>query len=341
MAFTETMTDPNGTNIKADGKFDSLSAKGTAVANATAGADVSFTETFGSGSVHELIAAQDQQPLDLVFTFANGELKGKVAAARTAAFPPLLKFIVAHQTKDAVVKDQQSLKDAITALLPGFDNTTGEATFNKIEVQTPMGPTSLDKFSATFNVNGALKDGHFEEGFAVEGLSLPPGLVPAWAVSLVPKLSSLNVAVKGFDVETPIKAWLAAADFAKDPPVDEATDNALMQSFLPKGTVEVSINKTVVSNETYAFTAEGTFTAGPQAMPSGKAHITAKGLDELMKVVQSSPPEAGLQAAAGMIIAAKGLGKAGNDGTFTYDVDATPDGKILVNGTDVNKIGQQ
>ena len=60
-----------------------------------------------------------------------------------------------------------------------------------------------------------------------------------------------------------------------------------------------------------------------------------------MKVIQASPPEAGLQGGAAMIIAAKGLGKAGSDGALTYDVEATPDGKVMVNGTDMSKFGQQ
>jgi hypothetical protein len=341
VSFTENMTDSSGTNVKADGKFDGMNMKGSAAANAAGGADLKFTETVSAGNLHEMIGKAGEAPLDLQIKFAGGDMNAGITGAKTAAFLPVLKFLVAHQDKQAMVKDQQVLKDFLTALLPVFSNGTGQANINKIEIQTPMGPAGLDKLTASFNINGAVKDGHVEEGFAVEGLTLPPALMPAWAASLLPKKSSFNIAVSGFDAETPAKVWLQAADFSKDQPVADDVLAGLMASLLPKGTVDVTINKTEVSNDTYAFTAEGTFAAGPQAVPSGKAHLTAKGLDEIMKVIQASPPEAGLQGGAAMIIAAKGLGKAGSDGALTYDVEATPDGKVMVNGTDMSKFGQQ
>ena len=340
ITFNETMNDPSGTNVKADGKFDGASIKGTATANAAGGADLKFVETISTGTIHEVMSGKDKPPLDLQIKFGGGDFFGTATGAKTSAVPPLLKFLAAHQDKDTMAEDQQGLKDLLSALLPVFNNGTGQGTVNKIDIQTPMGAAALEKLTININANGAVKDGHFEEGLAVEGLSLPPGLVPAWATSLMPKSSSFNVAITGFDAETPSKAWLAAADFSKDKPVAEEVAAALMASFLPKGVVDVTISKTGVSNDTYAFTAEGTFAAGPQAMPTGKAHLTAKGLDEIMKVVQASPPEAGLQSSAALIIAAKGLGKAGSDGALSWDVEATPDGKVTVNGTDMSKFGK-
>jgi hypothetical protein len=41
-----------------------------------------------------------------------------------------------------------------------------------------------------------------------------------------------------------------------------------------------------------------------------------------------------------VIIVAKGLAKAGADGALVWDIEATPDGKILINGTDVKSIGK-
>ena len=286
------------------------------------------------------MSGKDNPPLDLQIKFGGGDFSGTATGAKTSAVPPLLKFLAAHQDKDEMVKDQQGFKDMLIALLPVFNNGQGQGTINKIEVQTPMGLAAIDKLNVNINVNGAVKDGHFEEGLSVEGVALPPGLVPAWAASLVPKNSGFNIAITGFDAETPTKSWLQALDLSKDPPVAPDVVDALMGTFLPKGVVDVTISKTGVSNDTYAFTVEGTFAAGPQAMPTGKAHLTAKGLDDLMKVVQASPPEAGLQSSAALIIAAKGLGKAGSDGALSWDVEATPDGKVSVNGTDMSKFGK-
>ena len=340
LTFNENMTDPKGTVIKADGKIEGPSIKGTAVANAAGGADLQFVEAVTSGTVHEVITEGDKPPLNLQYKFANGDFTGTMLGARTAALPPLLKFFVAHPDNPSLAKDQQTLKDLLTSLLPVFNNVKGQGALNKLEIQTPLGLASVEKLGVSTNTNGAVKEGHFEEGLSVEGLVLPPGIVPAWATSLLPKNSSLNFAITGYDAETPAAAWVKALDLSKDPAIAPDVGDALMASFMPKGTVDVTISKTSVSNDTYAFTVDSTFTAGPQAVPSGKAHITAKGLDEIMKVVQASPPEAGLQGAAATIIAAKGLGKQEADGTLSYDVEATPDGKITVNGTDMSKFAQ-
>ena len=41
-----------------------------------------------------------------------------------------------------------------------------------------------------------------------------------------------------------------------------------------------------------------------------------------------------------MIIAAKGMAKAQPDGSLAWDVEATPDGKVLVNGVDISALGK-
>ena len=79
-------------------------------------------------------------------------------------------------------------------------------------------------------------------------------------------------------------------------------------------------------------------TAGPAAQPSGKAHITMKGLDEVMKLIQAAPPEAGLQQGAAVVVVAKGMAKTEADGSLSWDVEASPDGKFSVNGIDPMKL---
>jgi hypothetical protein len=39
-----------------------------------------------------------------------------------------------------------------------------------------------------------------------------------------------------------------------------------------------------------------------------------------------------------MIIAAKGMGKAESDGSLSYDIATTPEGKVTVNGIDPTKL---
>jgi hypothetical protein len=78
--------------------------------------------------------------------------------------------------------------------------------------------------------------------------------------------------------------------------------------------------------------------AGPAALPSGKAMISARGLDEVMKAIQAAPPEAGVQSGVAMIVAAKGMAKASADGSLTWEIESTAEGKVLINGIDPMKM---
>ena len=340
ISFDEDLTSKTGTPVKADGKIDSISVNGTSVANPAGGVDVKFSEPFGAAVFHETIGTATEGALALQFKMTGGNFDGSFTSIRSVSLLELLKFTVAHQDKDALIKDQAGFKTALSAALPIFANVNGTGTMNKLEVQTPMGPATAEKLVFGNSLNGLVKDGKITETFNVEGLVLPPGMAPSWAASLLPKNIALSATIAGYDAETVAKAAIDAMDLSKDPPVPKDVSDRLIDLLLPKGTVDVSFEKTSVNNDTYNISAEGNFQAGPAAMPSGKAHIAAKGLDDIMKVVQASPPEAGLQSGTAVIIAAKGMAKTETDGSLSWDVQATPDGKLLVNGVDVSKLAK-
>ena len=56
--------------------------------------------------------------------------------------------------------------------------------------------------------------------------------------------------------------------------------------------------------------------------------------------VPATVPEAGLGGGMAIIIAAKGIGKAGADGSISWNIESTPDGKVLVNGIDPTTLGK-
>ena len=340
LTFNEVATDPKGTNIKADGKFDLIGVKGTAVANPSGGIDIKFSEPVGPATLNENISSNGEPPLALQFKVANGNFDGVMTGVKSLAILDLMKFFVAHQDQAAMTKDQKGFKSALTNILPIFANSNGQGSLNKLEVQTPMGPAGVDKLNFGLDLNGVVKDGKFSESFGVEGLTLPPGLTPPWALALVPKNSSFGFTVSGYDADAPAMADIMALDLSKTPPLPKDQEAQMLQLLLPKGTADVTISKTSVSNDTYTITADASMVVGPAAKPTGKALITAKGLDEIMKIMQASPPEAGLQSGVATLIVAKGMGKAGADGSMAWDIQATPDGKIMVNGVDASQLAK-
>ena len=138
----------------------------------------------------------------------------------------------------------------------------------------------------------------------------------------------------------PISAQLilAALDLTKTDPLPTGFEATLLPALLPSGNVNITLNPTSISNDLYFVSAEGAMTAGPAAMPTGKATISAKGLDDVLKVIQAAPPEAGVQSGVAIIIGAKGMAKAAADGTLTWEIESAGDAKVLVNGIDVSKM---
>ncbi len=336
----EVLTDAKGLKINADFKFDSLETSLTGAAAAAGGVDVKFNYKMGVLELTEDIAGPDQQPLHLKFNIADGTADGTGTGLKTLAILQAIKFMNAHASKEAIDKDQAAFKTLLSGLMPVFSSLSMQGALGKTNTQTPLGEFSADKVGFGLAMNGAVKDGKVAENISVDGLVMPPNLVPSWASSLVTKNASLGFLVSGFDLETVAKAAIAGADFSKEPPISDAVSNTFAALLLPKGSVKVILSNTAINNDSYKISVDGTVDVGPTAQPTGKAHIAAKGLDDIMKAIQAAPPEAGLQGGAAVVVVAKGMGKAESDGSLSWDVEATPDGKITVNGIDVSQMAK-
>ncbi len=341
-SIVESVIDPTQGKIDISATIKNMAIENTGSASANGGVDMSAKYTI-EGFSETIITAGDaatgKPPLNIVVTAATGLYDASAKGYKVKSILDLVAFFVAHQSKELIIKDQTALKAIMSAGLPLFDNINGTGTFNTVSVSTPIGPIGMETLTIGADVNGIVKDGKFRESIAITGLTVPPAVIPPWATQLVPKDVTFDIQGSGFDLATPADAVMAALDFSKDPPLPAGFENTLMPSLLPKGTVDVVLNPTSISNDIYSISAEGTMAAGPMnPIPSGKGTVKAKGLDELMKIIQAAPPEAGMQSGASIIIAAKGMGKAESDGSFSWNIESAGDGKVLVNGIDVTQM---
>lgn len=340
--LAETVMDPTQGKMDISVAIKTVKIEQSGTANANGGADMvakyeldGFSETVNSAGD----AASGKPPLNIVITAATGVYDTNAKGYRSQTILDLLAFFIAHQSKELIVKDQADLKSIMSDGIPLFENINGTGTFKTVSVSTPIGPFGADTMAFGADINGIVKDGKFRESIAVTGLTVPPAVIPPWATQLVPKDVTFDIQGSGFDLATPAAAIMAALDFSKDPPLPAGFENTLIPSLLPKGTVDVVLNPTSISNDIYSVNAEGTMATGPMnPIPSGKGTVKAKGLDELMKIIQAAPPEAGMQSGASIIIAAKGMGKAEADGSFSWNIESAGDGKVLVNGIDVTQM---
>ena len=313
----------------------------TGTAGANGGVDVVAKYTLDGLSENINIAGKPESgmpPMNLVINAATGtyDINGKGLNAKPVF--DLVSFFVAHQTKELIGKDQAKLKAVLKDGLPLFENVLVNGKFSKFSVASQFGQFGVESVEIVGDVNGITKDGKLREKIAFNGLTLPAALVPPWATKLVPKNLSFDFTVSGFDLASPAQMILDQLDLTKEPPLPDGFEQVLMPVFMPKGVVDITLNPSSIDNEAYGIKFEGSLAAGPAARPTGKAKISATGVDELMKIIQEAPPEAGLAQGAALAVVAKGMAKAEADGSLTWNIESTPDGKVLVNGIDLTKL---
>ena len=313
----------------------------TGTAGANGGVDVvakytleGLTETINMAGKPE----SGMPPMNLVIIAATGTYDMSGKGLNTKPVFDLVSFFVAHQTKELIGKDQAKLKTVLKDGLPLFENVLVNGKFSKFSVASQFGQFGVESVEIVGDVNGITKDGKLREKIAFNGLTLPAALVPPWATKLVPKNLSFDFTVSGFDLASPAQMILDQLDLTKEPPLPDGFEQVLMPVFMPKGVVDITLNPSSIDNEAYGIKFEGSLAAGPAARPTGKAKISATGVDELMKIIQEAPPEAGLAQGAALTVVAKGMAKAEADGSLTWNIESTPDGKVLVNGIDLTKL---
>ncbi len=277
-------------------------------------------------------------PLALTIKVENVTQDTTITGMKIKAIYPLIAWFVSHPSEAAIKANQAELKTLLQSALPGFANLTTTASMQNLSVVSPMGPIVASKLSGSVHANGVVSDGMFGEGIKIEGLSLPPGLVPAWASDLMPHAFSLDFKVDQFDLAAPTKLLLDKMDLANPVPNTPEDDALLLRALLPKGSVNVTIGPNAVTAQSFVLNYQGAVMAGPFGMPAGIANISATGFEKVMKALTSAPPEMGGQFIQ-MLIGAKGLAKTESDGSMSWKIENTPTGGVLVNGVDVSKMG--
>jgi hypothetical protein len=343
ITVTEKLMDPSGTTGDVSATIKGIKIDQTATASGDSAVDIKSKFTIDSLTENLSMPGKPETggaPMNFVVNAASGTLDLNGKAMKPKSLLDLLAFFVSHQTKELITKDQADLKTKLGAGLPLWENVQETGKISTVKINSQFGEFGIDTVDIGLEMNGVVKDGKFRESVGLTGMNVPAALVPPWATKLVPKNTTFDFTVSGFDLASPAQLILSQLDLSKDKPLPDGFEQVLMPSFMPKGAVDVALNPTTMSNDTYNVKVEGSMTAGPAAMPSGKAKINAKGLDEIMKIIQAAPPEAGLGSGLAVVIGAKGIAKAEADGSLTWNVEATPDGKVLVNGIDPSTLGK-
>jgi hypothetical protein len=330
---------PNEPPSQVSYTFKSGKVETNLMPSAAGGADGTAKITFDQLSETISMPLQPgQPPVPVTITAKSGSQDVSTKGIMIKPLQEALIWMVANAGTVGINAKQPELKKHILDAFPLFQNITSTAGVKEMVITTPYGPIGIATASVDVDMNGAVAEGQFGEGITIEGLTLPPGVVPPFANDLVPQKFTVNVKVADFNLADAAKTFIEQVDFASKADLPPELSARLMSLLLPSGAATISTSGTSAQSKVYDLSVDGSMKAGPQAKPFGSATVKLKGFDAVMQALQSAPPEMGLQQAVGGLLVAKGMAKQEGD-ALNWTIEATPQGGVLVNGLDVSKMG--
>jgi hypothetical protein len=313
-----------------------LSFSSSAAAASGGGVDVQNRYELTGMSETISMPVPDGSPVDITLTLDSYVTDGTATGLRSRELLDLVAFLVARPSAEAMVADEAGLKAAIRAALPLWGQIDAIGTADGIAVTTPFGNGAATSMVFQVGMSGAVTAGRFREKLAVTGLQLPEALMPPWVPPLLPDDASIDVTVSGFDASAPALMALEVLSFAAPPAPDFG--QMLAMAAMPNGNVTVSVAETGVAGEGFGLTIDGTLQVGPMAMPTGTATVALTGVDTIIGHLNAAPEDVRSGAVPALAMA-RGLAKADGD-RLVWELEATPDGKMLVNGNDFSSMMQ-
>ena len=339
-SFNETITPPGAGPVQVTYGIKSVGYETTAAASGAGAVDGTMRTTMSGFFERISVPASPASPMamDINASADTATSETTVKGMKNRAIYQLISWFIAHPSEASIKASQPEMKAILGASLPVFENMSGTGTAKNITVTTPVGPIGIANLGFDIGLTGFAAEGELHEGFTMEGLSLPPGLVPPWAVDLVPDKLALDFKVADFDLAAPAKIVIDNMDLSNKDPIKPEFGPALLIALLPKGAVTLSMGAGKLTGKLFDVGFEGTMRAGPFGNPTGEATVRIKGIDRVMEALKSAPPDVGGQAIPG-IIAAKGMAKTEADGSLSWKIENTTGGTVLINGLDVSKMG--
>lgn len=269
----------------------------------------------------------------MAFTISSPKVVVVSDATGFQAWPilDLAAFAVAHADEQAVAADQAELKRLVLAALPLWDSISVGYAISDLGVDTAVGQFGIANLEAVAMIDGISRSGAIDYGIEIGGLSLPPDLAPAWSAPLLPTDVSLNFGVRNLNSEEPIRLLVDAIDLDRQPPIPDAVGQDILAEFLGDPPTFV-MEQSVIRNGEIEITMSGEMPF-PLGKPTLIATIEMAGFETAASALQAAAAvDPGAQQAFPFVLAARGLGRALEDGRLQWIVELNGDGSVVVNG---------
>lgn len=330
----QTVTDPAAGAMTSQTAIEKMTLTMTGKAGSAGGVDATFAASaMGYTGTMAMPGGMEGVPsMPMTFSAESMAQNGAVRGLRPEGFYKTVAWFVAHPSLEAMTVEKARLKPVLQSAMPFFDLVSGEMTVNHLAFSTPMGEASIAELSVTAEASGAVREGKLREAITLSGLTLPAGVLPDWAVPILPQKIRFDAEMRDFDMAAGLSALLDLLDLPPGAEPDDAFDDKVKTAFLPDKTVTIALNPGLVSGEGYELTFAGDMSVSTEMdMPVGKALISLSGIENLQAAIATAPPEEQAQAMM-MIGMAQGMAKPGANGELVWEIDASTPGSLSVNG---------
>ncbi len=336
MTTSQIVTDPMAGEQVSNSTLTQMVWTSTAVPGANGGVD--GTQVYSATGVSQTMnmpLEPGAPPVTIAVTLDSYSVNGTTTGLRPEAFLGALAWFVANPGEAAILANRGELKSILEGSLPLFEKITATGTGSNLSVMTPVGPVTATGLGFDIEMAGAVENGLFREAISLSGVTPPPGVLPPFAEPLMPTDATIDIGVDSFNAAAAAQVLLGLFDLVPGTEPGPEFEAALMNAFMPDGTVDIFAGPGSISNELYTLSWEGRMQAGPSMMvPTGTATVTATGLDAVMTSLQSAPPEVVMQILP-VLGMAQGLAQPGPDGALVWEIDASAPGTLLINGMDL------
>lgn len=333
IAITQTVPVPDAGEMTSRQTIAAARLETEAVA-AAVGVDLtSATVMTDLVQVQTLPVSADAAPMEIGFATGRYVADSAMEGLRTDALLDVLAWLVAHPSRADIAAEQEGLRRVLTAALPLMEGARSTGEVSDLSVQTPVGTFALRRATTASEASGIVADAHLATSGTMEGLVLPPGLVPGWSEGLVPQDLTLAVAVTGVDLAGPAAILIGAFDLTRPEPFDGSLMDPLLAALLPSGMAQVVLAPGSLTAPLFQLGYDGDLSVGPGAMPVGQATVTLQGHDRTVAALEQAPAPDVAQVLQ-MLGVARGLAQQDGD-LLTWAFSLPGDGRVLLNGMDL------
>ncbi len=280
-------------------------------------------------------ADPDAKPINIAAHADKANIDVTLDGLKSRAALDLWAFLVAHPSRPEMAANEAALKTLLTNVLAGQLRANETFWLQRIALQIPQGAVAMD--AAKIGVGGvAGAAGAFEEHFAIQGLTLPAGLVPAMYRDLVPTSVDIGFKASGFDVAAASAEAIADMHLAGDAPPISAEDNAkVWAKLIGAGPVLVDIPPSHIVAAQLDISIQGQIRY-QGGRPSGTFTVHMRDFEKTQAALKGLGPEAQKKIVP-VLAMAKGLAKTDGDGALTWVGELGADGMMKVNGLPLGK----